>query len=131
MKYLAVYTFEKGMGSVNVMFKHSPPTIKDIRDAEVEIQKINKFVRRPVIINWLKISDDLEDVKTDNEQIPTGGWIPVSERLPEEKGDYLVTTGFCDVGWSSVDIGTFDGEGFVTHINVDAWMPLPEPYKAE
>ena len=68
-------------------------------------------------------------------------WIPVSERLPEEDGEYLVASGeFIYVysygiplmpmnernrrwGWyESTSEGDF-------YMDVDAWMPLPEPYK--
>ena len=65
-------------------------------------------------------------------------WITVTERLPKEDDEYLCTiqtrsiytdkvidtyVNFCnfmDGGW-----GVFDDE------TVIAWMPLPEPYKAE
>lgn len=55
-------------------------------------------------------------------------WIPVTERLPEEDGRYLCTYenefGIC------VDFGKFyKGDWFVGRVT--AWMPLPQPYKAE
>lgn len=53
------------------------------------------------------------------------GWIPVSERLPEESKRYVVTTKYNDV---MTDFYT--GEGFLGD-DIIAWMPLPEPYKAE
>ena len=63
-------------------------------------------------------------------------WIPCSERLPEEDGDYLMTT-----KW----IGSYSGDVYIeTHVayyrkkskewdcvDIIAWMPLPQPYKAE
>ena len=71
-------------------------------------------------------------------------WIPVSERLPEESGRYLCTVGAayrnpremiyapqewadkCDnATWKSTD-GSYVYDWFV-----EAWMPLPEPYKAD
>ena len=60
---------------------------------------------------------------------PEQKWIPVSEALPEEHKNVLVTT--------------IDGERRVSHLTdinywwnigrckVIAWMPLPEPYRAE
>ena len=51
-------------------------------------------------------------------------WIPCSERLPEETGEYLTTTMygdvFCDY-WQSCNFNRTE--------MVIAWMPLPEPYK--
>ena len=57
------------------------------------------------------------------EQEPKTGWIPVSERLPEKSGQYLVTVkkGYMLLGlWCGIKDDW---------INVIAWMPLPEPYK--
>ena len=59
-------------------------------------------------------------------------WIPVSEKLPEihnysEK--YLVT-----LKRGGVYIATFtecNGKHWWTYNDVEAWMPLPEPYKAD
>ena len=59
------------------------------------------------------------------------GWIPCSERLPEEKGDYLVTCndGKVRVWWFVV------GEDFkcwrigVHTLKPIAWQPLPTPYQ--
>ena len=55
---------------------------------------------------------------------PEQRWIPVSERLPEERGLYLTTTKnkevYCDY-WNE---DNFDRTEMVI-----AWMPLPEPYQ--
>lgn len=81
-------------------------------------------------------------------------WIPCSERLPEEDGDYLVfyEEGYReDYGFPKIGIAPYevDCEGFgiwqeefdlvsmgslgteFVEILVDAWMQLPEPYKGE
>lgn len=59
-------------------------------------------------------------------------WIPVTERLPEEEGTYLVTYtdgGVTEVG-SSIYLQREDGsEPYWDYFVVTAWMPLPEPYK--
>lgn len=60
-------------------------------------------------------------------------WIPCSERLPEKNDVYLVAV-------NSWGCPTRDVDGFMAHTDrkwevygnkVIAWMPLPEPYKAE
>lgn len=59
-------------------------------------------------------------------------WIPCSERVPEDFGDYLVTK---KVMWwngeegNLIDFAYFDNEGFHKAEDVLAWMPLPEPYE--
>ena len=72
-------------------------------------------------------------------------WIPVSERLPKSDGVYIVTREFTD-GFECVDLADacyFDGTSIWHNDNrinhdreyvdkkIKAWMPLPEPYKAE
>lgn len=62
---------------------------------------------------------------------PEQQWIPCSERLPDEYGEYLVTKH--TFGWNSEeyvsnDIAYFDNDGFHKADMVIAWMPLPEPY---
>ena len=70
------------------------------------------------------------DGRTDyfNAEVTLCQWIPCSERLPEEKGDYLVSYGKN----TKVFIERFDGVYFSEwHYfqQPKAWMPLPDPYK--
>lgn len=79
-----------------------------------------------------------------------GEWIPVSERLPEESGRYLVTRGLNACGslwnrsyianysdlmgikskriWWQGNVGKSDFERLG---DVLAWMPMPKPYEEE
>lgn len=57
-------------------------------------------------------------------------WIPVTERLPEKDGDYLVTSYTYDK--SKVYVATrffVDGEWLFCGKEIVAWMELPKPYK--
>lgn len=60
-------------------------------------------------------------------------WISVSERLPEEDGEYLATIYDMDENYEYIDIAELeDGKWcYKPYILVKAWMPLPEPYKQE
>ena len=69
-------------------------------------------------------------------------WIPVSERLPEEDTNVLCWYEYFRYGnynkmYQTYGIGTYFGRfgwtGDITgeRTKVIAWMPLPEPYKAE
>jgi hypothetical protein len=72
-------------------------------------------------------------------------WIPVSERLPEDKDWNLAVFREKDTGyqciprvasyvghdmWIVIDADSVD-KGWFSDLECIAWMPLPEPYKAE
>lgn len=80
--------------------------------------------------------DELENLPSAQ---PEQRWIPCSERLPEENGQYLITVkyeheeGYNDIyaehgDWSDGkwDMFCFGHCGKVE--SIIAWMPLPEPY---
>lgn len=89
---------------------------------------------------WEELCDYSENVETLLEYVirfivsqpKIGGWIPCSERLPDESGFYMVTkkikeTGNRFTGKSRFDIekGWNDSLNFV---DIVAWQPLPEEY---
>ena len=89
---------------------------------------------------WLDLSD-LPSVT------PTAEWIPVSERLPEEREWYLVVFKEKDTGFQLIPrvadyIGNgdnkwriIDEEGLCQEyrdiLECIAWMPLPAPFKSQ
>lgn len=57
-------------------------------------------------------------------------WIPVTERLPEKEGCYMVTVKndheriYSKTAW-------YAGDGWFARQDIIAWRPLPEPYTEE
>ena len=88
-----------------------------------------------------KISLDL--AFENDELINKSRWIPVSERLPDNNvrvlcsaistsisGGYTRFVGCCNKGFWYVQTDA-DTVSYPNQYKVTAWMPLPEPYKAE
>ena len=65
-----------------------------------------------------------------------GGWIPCSERLPEDDSICIVTVEYPN-NKTMVDYGWFDRKNVCWFVgmqefrtsNILAWQPLPEPFK--
>lgn len=89
---------------------------------------------------YRQIADWLKELKQLKEQTR---WIPVSERLPEEDGQYLITVKYKHVNDSYEDVYAEHGEwydgrwdmfcfGHCGEVEeIIAWMPLPAPYKPQ
>ena len=81
--------------------------------------------------------DDEEDKEAVDIAIKALGqepkWIPCSEKLPEETGTYLVTLEYKEHGTGITTLWFHGSIGWDLRVAdvVTAWMPLPEPYKAE
>lgn len=77
-----------------------------------------------------------EQPKVDVPDINVGEWIPVSERLPDKNGSYLVSfkeaitnsDGLCVKYWSGEE-QRWRPCNYAPSVCWRAWMPLPEPYK--
>ena len=80
-----------------------------------------------------QIVQEVEEEFATDTNVGTNGWIPCSDRLPEEEADVLLSLRSLDVytGFRANAEGCFyiDGDGYVEYENVVAWQPLPEPYK--
>lgn len=78
------------------------------------------------LFDWHNVEDELEEAPT--AEIP--GWIPVSERLPENDEKVLCQT-VTKKGQINMVIGYYNFDRWCCGMNsnVIAWMPLPEPYK--
>ena len=104
------------------------------RQATVErLCKVAEFMNEkrdglgsPYVMAALFIQDNKEEFPSVTPK--QSEWIPVSERLPEENTKvYLVC--FDDGYISSI---MYDrGKWLIGGNNIIAWMPLPEPYKAD
>lgn len=103
---------------------------------EMLMEEWTKYIPMELDIN---LSFVLEKISELPSVTPKARWIPVSEKLPEEGGTYLITTKieihdlkpYYEVRTAKFDGKYFDigyiGDGF----NVIAWMPLQEPYKED
>ena len=96
----------------------------------IAIEDVEKIIRKHMLGKGT-------DVHTNN------GWIPVEERLPEEKKSVLVqwekydrhlnvTLTYLDVMWmeNEEDV-VFETVNGIPNGRVIAWRPLPEPYCPE
>ena len=104
--------------------------IKRSDDSPYGIGVLNGYAEAISIVNELA-----EEYYANSPQKSADGWIPCSERLPEEKGKYLVTAEN-ETGWWILENNVFVCEyAFDTFIfqgwednEIIAWMPLPAPY---
>lgn len=87
----------------------------------------------------ISIKDALDILRKLPPITPAFNWIPVSERLPEQAGEYLVT--YRPYHWGEtfrehIRVGVDSFRGKTTwaknkYQRVIAWLPLPKPYNAE
>ena len=100
------------------------------------LSKIRRLVKTDEDSEWNRaIYKSTEIVKEVAEEY-NGGWIPCSERLPEDDSICIVTVEYPN-NETVVDYGWFDRKSVCWFVgtqefrtsNILAWQPLPEPFK--
>lgn len=128
--------------------KHVKELLKKYIEADNQILE-----ERDAFVTYVELIDELQEAIEQDEK--ENGWIPVSERLPEDERECLVTLEkiygtpetlfgianylkFGDAGyWNENKYGYLewdkysDGHGGTKMYKVIAWMPLPELYKED
>ena len=147
------------MKSVNKLLTHNKTiskALKALPSAEPQGELINKDDAIKAVANYIwhlpnecyknfNSYNDIEEVVTDAvKQLPStnDNWIPVSERLPKQTDEYIVSVHYSrDCVWTdklgytpTTDGGWYDPEETKQNMvdwnkYVIAWMPLPTPYK--
>lgn len=94
-----------------------------------ELKKIGNIQFSDFTKPLITVDDAIKIVKQESEQ-HNNGWIPVSEKLPEESLNSVI-------GWDEYRErccfvqyvnGKFVIGNDIDSVKITAWMPLPEPY---
>ena len=116
-------------------------------------KEVNKIINKWLSHSDYELKDGIYDMTNKIHKLPSvtpkAMWIPVSERLPEDDGKYLVTnrSNFIEILKFAKDLHkvdkddfpesksgwyTYDSEyGYYEDDEVLAWIELSEPYRAE
>ena len=103
-------------------------------DEKVLIERLNEIEEHCLnVCDWQGQSaiEDAIAIANQLAEEQNNGWIPCSERLPNEKGDYLVACndGKVRVWWFVVEGDFKCWLSGVHQLKPIAWMPLPAPYQ--
>lgn len=104
---------------------------QELKETIIEMRDNDGTGTQQEVCKFLANLMDLLEKQISNSEKPNK-WISVSQKLPDKYGIYLVTlnnhdTDFCEFYPND---RTFGMNGNVCY-EVTAWMPLPQPYKAE
>ena len=97
-------------------------------------EKLVELLDRFVYDDWYD-NDDIAEKLISN-GVTVQEWVPVTEKLPEEKVNCIVhyKHAYCDNDdYWAIGICFYDGEKFQIGLayKVTHWMPLPQPPKGE
>lgn len=102
--------------------------LTDYHDWLKTLEKQYEMLTAKDVLDMIEqLQDDLKQNEKEN------GWIPVSERLPEESLNSVI--GWDEYRKRCVFIQFIDGQfkncGTEQSFNITLWMPIPEPYKED
>lgn len=103
------------------------------RQAAIDALHMHLMYRMGTDSNKKRLDDWINGVPSAQ---PEQRWIPVSERLPEPRVDVWVNSDIGQIqGYYEEHVGVWyasfgQGRDYLELI-VNAWMPLPEPYKED
>ena len=106
------------------------PEIKTDGDAISRQAAIMETWREPRYTDPLNVLTEIRD-RLRNLPSAEPKWIPCSERLPLGKDPVLVNVCAEDVTWRAVVMMPEAVRLYASKNKVNAWMPLPEPYRGE
>ena len=121
---------------------------KILEEIEEKIKLAEKVMVKPPCDKLDEIANDTaeafieaykeckEIIRSHMDDVENDGWIPVSERLPEKAGTYIVSAKdgkreiVTFVKWQN-RFKKWDLSGARAYWKINAWKPLPESYKGE
>lgn len=80
---------------------------------------------------WCRETTEAFQVLIDDQPTVCGGWIPVTDRLPQDDEDVLVWVDGTHRDMAYRDEGVWYDEEHNHLKNITHWMPLPEPPKED
>ena len=117
--------------------------LEEMRESSIMVATSKEHYIHPQDRRFVEEVVLLDDVEKIIRKHMNDGWIPVQERLPEEKKSVLVqwekydrhlnvTLTYLDVMWlDDAEEKVFETINGVPNGKVIAWRSLPEPYQAE
>ena len=115
---------------------HVRDRLKQYKDEYSKYGKYDGLYVADVLEMLEQLKDDLEQDEKEN------GWIPVGERMPDPDNYIAILLDNCDIpaigrytvddeGGGTFRVGDQDESFLELNLFVNAWMPLPEPYKED